>query len=180
MRDVDSDVEPEELIHGMHNSTPPAVFNPLHLKPVWVEPGTTTNMVSFAILLPSGIGPGDFSLRVLQGGRELQLEVKWPHPLIDLPLLHKKWIMSSKEDRMETYHPKFLGFEASLKQFRERATDCVLSRARFILPFPVQAHIEGRHNLGWVDNLCRIVYVDLKAHEEQYSIVQDENCFEIY
>lgn len=158
-------------------STPP--FCPLNIHSVWNEPGTTTRMITVAIILPSGIGPGDFSLRVVEGGRELELTVQWPNPLTDLDTMHKKWLLSNGLDHMERYHPKYLGFEAALKHFREHSTDKIESFALFPLPFAVQTHIHGRYNLGWKDNAARMVYVDLKAYDEMYAVLRDENSFEM-
>lgn len=50
-------------------------FRLLHLPSVWKGPGTTTKRISVAILLPSGIGPGDFTVRVLDGGLVLEVSV---------------------------------------------------------------------------------------------------------
>lgn len=159
------------------NSATP-VFAPLHLKSVWTEPGTTTKMVTVAIVIPSGAQ--GFSVRVLEGGRMLEFSVKWPEPLFNLTVMHRKWLRSGSSDRMEEYHPKFLGFEASLKQFRNRADAEIESQSRIALPFPVQTHIAHKSNLAWTDNSTRMVYVDLKAYEDEYSLQQNENSFEIY
>lgn len=160
-------------------ATPAPQFNPLHLTSYWVEPGTTNRMVSVAIVLPSGVGPEDFSVRVVEGGRELELKVEWPVPLVNLEMLHKKWTDSNKPDRMEKYHPKFLGFEACLKKFRQHSRHIVESIARFALPFPVQTHIVNQYPLGWLQSACRMIYVDLKAYEEEYALERNENSFEI-
>lgn len=156
------------------------MFQPLSLISTWIEPGSTTRCVSVAILLPSGIDAGHFAVRVAEGGRQLEVTVEWPNALSNLELLHRKWLTAEGGDKMETYHPKYLGFENALKAHRERCVDTVESTARVTLPFAVQTHIYGKSNLGWRDNMARMVYVDLKAYEEQYGILQDDKSFEIF
>lgn len=127
------------------------LFAPLHLVSVWTEPGTTTKCVSGAIVLLSGVNAGDFTTRVREGGKELELTVNWPITLNDVELLHRKWLTSA-EGRMEKYHPKYLGFENALKSLRERITDRVESTAHIVLPFLVETHIKRRIALGWHDS----------------------------
>ena len=115
----------------------------------------------------------------MEGGREFELSVIWPKPMIDLYIMHKKWLTAGSTDRIERYHPKFIGFENALKIHRKKSSDSVESLARIALPFPVQTHIEKRYNLGWKDDCTRMLYVDLKAYEQSYAILQDENSFEL-
>lgn len=155
-------------------------FTPIHIISVWKEPGTTNNRISLAILLPSGVTVGNFSYRVLEGGREFELTVRWPDPMVDLDMMHKKWLTEDGPGRMEKYHPKYIGFEHALKVFRSRSSDRVESLARIALPFAVQTHIECRNNLGWREDRSRMLYVDLKAYEQQYAEIKDENSFELF
>lgn len=155
------------------------VFQPLSLISVWTEPGSTTRCVSVAVLLPSGIDAGHFAVRVAEGGRQLDVNVQWPSALSNLEQLHRKWLTAEGSDKMEMYHPKYLGFENALKAHRERCVDTVESSARITLPFAVQTHVYGKYNLGWRENTARMVYIDLKAYEEHYGILQDDNSFEI-
>ena len=157
-------------------------FNPIYLLSQWTEPSTTTRRLSVASLLPSGVSPGKFRVRVMPGGRVLELVVEWPAPLTDLRLLHKKWIAPlTADDRIETYHPKFLGFEAALKSHPENLKDKVESPANIALQISVQTHIEQRINLGWFDQTARVIYIDLKANEDNYGLIMphDDNSFEI-
>lgn len=158
--------------------TSSSLFSPLHLISEWTEPGTTRRCISLAIVLPSGVGTGQFSTRVVEGGRELHVTVRLPRPLLDLAFLHKKWLKEGAKERMEKYHPKFLGFENALKNFRARASEDVESTASIPLPFAVETHIDSTHNLGWVDDNTRILYVDLKSYEDNYGVHNDENSFD--
>lgn len=157
-----------------------AGFEPLHLLSEWVEPGTTTRRLTVAILLPSGVYPGHFSVRVADGGCILNVTVTWPSPLVDLTHLHRKWLQSKGPERMEMYHPKMIGFEKFLKSCRSRNVDSVESMAKITLPFKVQTHISEKYHLGWNDNTARIVYVELRGHEENYGAVKDDGSFEIF
>lgn len=44
------------------NTSP--VFTPLFLRSQWVEPGSTTKMVTVAMVLPTGVGKGQFDVKV--------------------------------------------------------------------------------------------------------------------
>lgn len=50
----------------------------------WVEPGTTTKQLSTAMLAPSGVCSGQFSVRVSNDGHTLEFMVTWPDPLVVL------------------------------------------------------------------------------------------------
>lgn len=119
-----------------------------------------------AIVLPSGVGSGDFAIAVEDGGHFLLLSVNWPGPLINMSLMHRRWLTGPGAS-METYHTKSMGFEAALRQFREvpvqRYSDPIASIARISLPFAVQMHIEEKHNLSWKEEETKIMYFDLKA-----------------
>lgn len=169
----------EIKIKSTMNNVP--TFNPICIPSEWIEPGTTTRRTSLAILLPSGVGPGDFSLRVLPGGRLLEIKVDYPKPISDLSILHKRWLDSTNTagDRIEKYHPRILGFEASLKARRKSLSDNISGVSYIVLTYPVMTHIDQSWNLGWTDNDARVVYVDLKADSDNYGTVKNEKAFEI-
>jgi len=154
-------------------------LRPLYLLSRWVEPGTTTKMVSVAIVLPSGVGAGDFSVRVVDSGQFLELTVQWPAALVDIEVMHRKWLRMIGNGGFQKYHPKYLGFEAALKKLRERNSDKVESSARIPLPFPVLSHFHGKYNLAWTDSNVRMLYVDLRAFIEDYAVVNDKDSFEV-
>lgn len=155
------------------------LFCPFHVFTYWTKPGTTTCRITIAIVLPTGIGPGNFSTKILEGERILELNVKWPQCLTNLDMLHRNWLCSSGPDHIEKYHPKYLSFGCALKTFREYESDDIQSKVSFSLPFPVEIHIVLKHNLGWKDHSDRVVYIDLKAHSENYVILRDEKSFEM-
>lgn len=133
-----------------------------------------------ALVLPTGVGKGQFDVKILDGGQELELKLQLPQPLSDRPMLHQQSVESkSDEYRMQMYHPKILRFEAYRKQFRHTSEDKIESKARISLPFLVQHRIFKLDNLGWVGNDCRVVYVDLQAHDDEYLVTRDKNSFEI-
>jgi len=69
-----------------------SIFKPLYIIGEWEEPGKKTKRLTIAIVLPSGVNRSDFTLQILEGGMSLQISVKWPSPLVDLELLHQKWL----------------------------------------------------------------------------------------
>lgn len=153
-------------------------FKPLHLVSTWVEPLTTTKRLSLAIVLPSGIGPGQLSVRVAEGGQWVELTVAWPDQLVKPEVMHKKWLDPTSTERFESCHPKCIGFENALKKLRARSLDQFESAARIPLPFPAQSHIHGKHNLAWRSNGVRMLHVGLKAFVEDCAAVSDSESFE--
>lgn len=133
--------------------------------------------------ISSGVGTGSFPVRVMPGGRVLEVFFQWTLPTVDLKLLHKKWITPiNVQECFECYHHKFLWFEAVLKEHRESVSDWVESTAYiFSLPISVQMHIQQRSNLAWFDQTARVVHIDLKAIEDNYGLIMphDENSFEL-
>lgn len=151
----------------------------MHIFSSWVEPNTTTKRLTVAVLLPSGVGPGQFSIRVAEDGGALEFTMIWPDPFINMSILHRKWLQSQSDDRIEGYHPKLIGFEHHLKSFRSRSSDIVESTARIVLLFQVQSNISQKFNLAWSENSARVVYVELRGQEEQYGASNDNDSFEI-
>lgn len=107
---------------------------PLHIISDWIEPGTHTKRVVHA-LLPSGVLPGDFLIRIEGDGCGLYITMSWPESLINLKMLHLKWIQSGRIDRIKRYHPKIISFERLLKLHRGRSRDEVETASRINLPF---------------------------------------------
>jgi len=87
--------------HGAELIVKDSVFKPLYLIGEWEEPGTKTKRLTVAIVLPSGVNKSDFTIQVLDAGLLLQLTVKWPVPLVDLELLHQKWLRPVDKDRKQ-------------------------------------------------------------------------------
>jgi len=169
--------------HGAELIVKDSVFKPLYLIGEWEEPGTKTKRLTVAIVLPSGVNKSDFTIQVLDAGLLLQLTVKWPVPLVDLELLHQKWLRPVDKESVQPftmYHPKVLAFENALKTKRQRAADDVVSTAKIILPFAVQTHIESKTNLGFKDSGTKVVYIELKAMAENYAVANDNADFEEY
>lgn len=172
--EIDIEEEKVESAHRHHLS-----FVPLHLISVWQEPGTMTKCLSVAILLPSGIGEGDFAWRVIGEGHVLEISVIWPPPLQQPEIMHKKWLNKDNREGFEMYHPKVVGFQLALKQLRKRNSDMVESVARIMLPFPVQAHVRSHHNMAWVESSVRMVYLDLMAVVDEYAHENNKEAFEV-
>lgn len=138
-----------------------------------------TRRKTIAILLPSGVGAGDFTVRVVEGGNQLELTVFCPPALIDLRVMHRKWLLPGSRAGFQVYHPKFIGFETALKNLRSRNIDKIESTAFIALPFQVQSHLESKFNLAWSDNNSKMLYVDLKAFIEVYAVAKDDEEFEL-
>ena len=75
-----------------------------------MERSTPTKRLFVAILLPSDVGSGDFTITVMDGGHFLQLTVGWPKPLVDVLVMHR-WKLSNPESGFMSYHLSVLGFQ---------------------------------------------------------------------
>lgn len=100
-----------------------------------------TRRLSLAILLPSGIRTGNFSVAFSKCGRTLDLGVCWPNAFLNMETLHKKWLLATNDhEKLEAYHPKILGFEAALKIKRKQASDVVEAVAHIALLLSRNTH----------------------------------------
>ena len=136
-----------------------------------------TNCVSVAVYLPSGVGRGDFSFRVVENGAFLEVYVMWLVPLTSVLLLYRNGLMREVPGRLEPYHPKILGFESALKELQQKSSDDVVSTTRIDLPFPVQVRILTKSNSGWNCNDSMVFYEDIKAVVDDYAVVNDNEAF---
>lgn len=136
-------------------------FKPLFTLSTWLEQKTETCRVTLPIVLSSAFDCGAFSLRVVDGGKFIELTVKWPVPLSGLLLIHQKFL-NSTETSYQIHHPEFIGFQENWKSFRSKASDWTESDAHISLKFPVETHIYKRHNLAWREISMRLLYVRLK------------------
>ena len=147
----------------------PRTFKPPFFLATWDEPRTTTKRISLAILLPSGIEPRKFSYSVNPDDRSIfEMSVLWPNPLVDMEVLHRKWITSEGDHKILSYHSKITAFESSLKQLRKRSGDSVSLTAQINLPHSVEIHIYENYNLEFRASSSKIVYVELKAAMDSY------------
>lgn len=70
-------------------------FSLLYILTTWKEPGTLTRRISVTLILSSGFEKGGFCSQVPLDGMASELIVKWPTPLVDLGVMHKKWLTNS-------------------------------------------------------------------------------------
>ena len=88
-------------------------FSPLHLISYWRENTFRVERVTVAVVLSSGIVPGGFYYRVTNNSRCLEFTVKWPKPIVDAKLIHKKWLQDEKSG-YKMYHPELTEFQDAL------------------------------------------------------------------
>lgn len=159
-------------------------FQPIHLlSDPWIRAGTTTQMITLVICVPSGTR--SFHTRVVDDGQFLELKVDWPGPMVDIQWMHKKWLQEKKSmdgttsyaPSMQSYHPKILALESALKKYRDHSSAAVKSYARFRLPFSVQPTLE-KHTLGFQDSGAELIQLDMTAFVENYDIKNDTATFD--
>lgn len=73
-------------------------FESLYLLAEQDESGNKTEHIAVAIVVLSGIGSGDFTLSVPEGGYYLELSIRWPSPFVGQREMHIKWFCSSQTD----------------------------------------------------------------------------------
>ena len=116
---VDDDEESEE--HDLENGAGAELtagelaFKPFFMISSWDERSTLTKRLCVAIILPSGVGSGDFTITVVDGAHFLQLAVRWPKPLVDVSIMHL-WKLSNPSSGFMPYHPSVIGFESALSE----------------------------------------------------------------
>lgn len=89
--------------------------------------------------------------------------------MINIATLHKLWLMNCAKNYKD-YHPEFVGFEETLSLLRPFSGDRVQSESFVPLQFVDQAHIEQVHNIAWLDNSAKVVYLWLKDFVEDYDL----------
>lgn len=97
-------------------------FIPIYNWSFCQEPRTTRRCVTIVILLPTGITPGDFKVRVGESGDCLDISATWPNALTDMTLLHCKWLSDKKiwmftSKSMVSSHPLSLSVPTVMKTF---------------------------------------------------------------
>lgn len=133
-----------------------------------------------AIFLPTGTEAGMFSCRVDPSSPKVfEMSVIRPQPLVNVELMHRKWLASTGPDRIQAYHPIRLPFQADMKELRRKCGDDIVSTTKISLPFPVETHVHEKFNLAWRDNSTKLVYVELKAVMDSYGHRNDQQDFEV-
>ena len=99
--------------------------------------------------------------------------------MIDIEILHGKWLESKEADAIQAYHPNLLAFESALKAHRKKNNEAVSTTARIVLPVCVETHIHAKFNLAWREKTTRMVYIELRAAMDSYGLLNDQQEFEI-
>lgn len=72
-------------------------------------------------VLRSDVGAGGFCAKVVEGGEFIELVIRCPTAIVDVEILHKKWLQSKvAEERIEGYPPKIIGFQNALRGLRKQ------------------------------------------------------------
>lgn len=152
-------------------------FRPPHLIDKWLEPETTTKMLSGAIILPSGVGKNDFTVRIIEDGTYLELSMLWPKPLQEPKRLLRNWLrVDPAEDRIQPYHPEGIDFESALKDLRENVLYTIRAACRLILLFPVQYQYAHQSQFRFSDVGIQHIYIlflRMKAFSDEYDLKKD-------
>lgn len=83
--------EDEELFGSQESMTNNVSgFMPMTLIYEWEDCESAMSRLSVAMLVPSGVSKGDFSVSVGDDDRSLVLRVNWPRPMIDIKVLYRR------------------------------------------------------------------------------------------
>lgn len=99
---ADSDASPAT---SCKNSSSSDSEQPLHIVSEWTEPGTTSKILHVALLFPSRVPSEQFSVHVSEDGCVLEFSTNRPDRMIDLEVLHCKWLFAKGAESMELYNP---------------------------------------------------------------------------
>ena len=136
-------------------------FRPIFNFSLWRD-RTSLKRLSYAINLPSGCGKGMFRVSVKEDGTVLELEVTWPS-------------LSKPPFKCPRHAPKMGQVRRHLSA---HVSDSITSCCQIILPIQVQMQPDTVHLLGDA-NGTRVVYVELKAHVDDYMAPKQSGSFEI-
>lgn len=155
-----------KLFHG--NKNPRDAHGQISWMPIYCisqwKNGQMENMVTVAIILPSGVTKKeDSKVKVSDDLCELQVTVKWPSMLSNVAALHKFWNRKD-ENTLPSWHPKIVGFHDYFAGLREKEDEDLYATASIVLPLQVQKNIVDIHHFG-DENGARIIYVELRGME---------------
>lgn len=101
------------------------------------------------------------------------------NPLCVIYYLNRKWLLSTGSNWIENYHPKLIGFEIFLKNYRSHYIDNIESTARIVQHFHVQSHIVAKYSLGWTNSSSPVVHMELRENGEHYGAAHKDSSFDI-
>ncbi|KAI0559464.1 hypothetical protein FGB62_149g022 [Gracilaria domingensis] len=88
----------------------PKEFKPIILTSLWEHEKTTVQYLSLAILFTPSIQEKHHVSRVLEDGTVFVLTVQWPDRMVDMSMLHKKWL-STQFQAILSYHRMIPGLK---------------------------------------------------------------------
>ena len=105
-------------------------------------------MVTIPIIPPSGVGKGNWNVKVESKGFALELSVLWRDRLLHMDILHRKWLDGAKigvesqnTEPFTRVHPRYLALDGALRALRKTISDEVESIAHIPLLFEVETPI---------------------------------------
>ena len=117
-----------------------------------------TKSFSVPLFLPSRIGPGKFSLNVIDGGNILDLSAIFPPYLLNVETMHKKWLPQNED--LQIFHQRIIGFKTALKRLPKLCFDKFESINRILLQFPIPVDLITKYKIAWkIEILKRSMYI---------------------
>lgn len=116
-------------------------FRPMKAMFYWIELRTTARRLSAAIVLPTGVKVGDFTTRVVSGRAFIEFRCRWPKEVINVYILHRKWLTSQGEDRIHDEYVRISRILKFLKCMMRQSNASVESVYRIPALLPMETHI---------------------------------------
>lgn len=102
-----------------------------------------------------------------------EITVLWPEAMIDIGVLHHKWLDSKGEDIIQTHHPNLQVFVSALNAHRKNNNEAVSTTDRMPMLFSDENHTHAKFNLAWRENTTGMVYIDLRAAMDSCGLFKD-------
>ncbi|KAI0559494.1 hypothetical protein FGB62_147g011 [Gracilaria domingensis] len=152
-------------------------FTPSYVTFQWEHFETTVQHFTVAMIFPSSVQEKDIVPSVVKEGTVLSIVVEWPKPMIEMLMLHPKWL-DKQFGAMSPYHPMIDGFRKSLKGLRTFVSSPVYSVCRISLPIVVETHIPRQEFLDFAYG-SSVFHIDVKAPDDSYADTTNIACTQV-
>lgn len=172
--EIANNVSDSELSNRKENSYTSVEYNllwkPLYLLGSWKDPASKDNIVSVALLLPTGVGElfTDFELSI-ENENQLLIGVAWPSIIAETETLHRKWIQGDGVEKITNYHPRIMAFANFIERFQQKEGVKIMSSAKIDLPTPVKPDFV-KYFLGFKCSNALVLYIDRQAPDRNFAV----------
>lgn len=133
----------------------PDICQPWYYYPLCVMSGAVDssrgrNEISVAIHIPSCTTKKELSVPVGPSHNTLDIYFTWPQVVTDVNVLHKYWLKSSGQNKIEPYPSRVVGFRNLLRSYCARESDSIVTTSRLRLTCKVETKVVKKR-LKWTN-----------------------------